>query len=165
MSLFDVARHRPAERRAGLPAADDRRLALGLGTLIALLASIRPAMRATRVPPIAAVREGAITAALALRALRTAGVALPSASSRFALLLLRRLRERPRRPRARDRLSIAGVLALFLGVALLAPRLVKPLAYVLGCAGRTLRRRRRAASRGENARPQPAAERPRPRPR
>ena len=30
------------------------------GTLVTLIASLRPAIRATRVPPIAAVREGAI---------------------------------------------------------------------------------------------------------
>ena len=34
-------------------------VALAVGILVTLLASLRPAMRATRVPPIAAVREGA----------------------------------------------------------------------------------------------------------
>ena len=34
-------------------------VALLVGTVITLLASLRPALRATRVPPIAAVREGA----------------------------------------------------------------------------------------------------------
>ena len=33
-------------------------VSLALGTVITLLASIMPALRATRVPPIAAVREG-----------------------------------------------------------------------------------------------------------
>ncbi len=39
------------------------------GILVTLLASLRPAIRATRVPPIAAVREGAHAAGVALRAL------------------------------------------------------------------------------------------------
>ena len=34
-------------------------VALLVGILVTLLASLRPAIRATRVPPIAAVREGA----------------------------------------------------------------------------------------------------------
>ena len=34
-------------------------VALAVGIVVTLLASLRPAMRATRVPPIAAVREGA----------------------------------------------------------------------------------------------------------
>ena len=38
--------------------------------MITVLAALRPALRATRVPPIAAVREGARAAALALRPLR-----------------------------------------------------------------------------------------------
>ena len=35
-------------------------VSLGVGTLISLLASLRPAVRATRIEPIAAVREGAV---------------------------------------------------------------------------------------------------------
>ena len=35
-------------------------VSLGIGTLIAVMASLRPAMRATRIEPIAAVREGAV---------------------------------------------------------------------------------------------------------
>src|SRR6266511_5058250 len=35
-------------------------VALVVGILITLLASLRPALRATRVPPIAAVREGSV---------------------------------------------------------------------------------------------------------
>ena len=35
-------------------------VSLGVGTLIAVLASLRPAVRATRIEPIAAVREGAV---------------------------------------------------------------------------------------------------------
>ena len=38
-------------------------VSLAVGIVVTLLASLRPAMRATRVPPIAAVREGADAAA------------------------------------------------------------------------------------------------------
>ena len=71
-------------------------VSLGVGTLIALLASLRPAIRATRVEPIAAVREGAV-----LPASRFARYALPAALTVIAAadraLLLRRVRERARR--------------------------------------------------------------------
>ena len=49
-------------------------VSLAVGTLIALLASLRPAIKATRVEPIAAVREGAV-----LPASRFARYALPAA--------------------------------------------------------------------------------------
>ena len=45
-------------------------VSIGVGTLIALLASLRPALRATRVEPIAAVREGAVLPRVAVRPLR-----------------------------------------------------------------------------------------------
>ena len=57
-------------------------VSLGVGTLIALLASLRPAFRATRIEPIAAVREGAVLPAVALRPLRGADVARSSSSPR-----------------------------------------------------------------------------------
>ena len=50
-------------------------VSLLVGILVTLLASLRPAIRATRVPPIAAVREGATLPRVALRA-------LPHASAR-----------------------------------------------------------------------------------
>ena len=60
-------------------------VSLGVGTLIALLASLRPALRATRIEPIAAVREGAV-----MPASRFARYALPASarsSSRLAVAL------------------------------------------------------------------------------
>jgi putative ABC transport system permease protein len=107
-------------------------LLLGVGTT--LLASILPARRATRVPPIAAVREGATLppTRLAERS-HTAGVVVAVASltaialgvfaggvSTAAVALL----------------LGGGVLGLFAGIALLAPRLVKPLARVVGWPAR-----------------------------
>ena len=44
-------------------------VSLAVGVIVTLLASLRPALRATRVPPIAAVREGATLPGIALRPL------------------------------------------------------------------------------------------------
>ena len=117
------------------------------------LASILPARRATRVPPIAAVREGSTLPAVALRR------APPSAG--LGVVARRRW---PRcspgcssagRRRSRSRCcSSSACSALFLGIALLAPRLVEPLARVVGLAGAPLRRRRGRAGRRQRT-PQP----------
>jgi putative ABC transport system permease protein len=105
-------------------------VSLLVGTGIAVVASFRPAMRATRVPPIAAVREGAV-----LPTSRFARFAMPVALTvvAVAIALLAYgvfaggLAIAPRL------LSIAaGTLLLFIGVALLAPRVVRPLTAVLG---------------------------------
>ncbi len=106
-------------------------LVVGIG--ITLLASIRPALRATRVPPIAAVREGSV-----LPPSRFARFGLPASltltAGAVALLLVGSLG---------DGLSAAprllaiglGVILLFVGIALVAPRLVRPLASALGWPG------------------------------
>jgi putative ABC transport system permease protein len=108
-------------------------VSLIVGTGVAVLASLRPALRATRVPPIAAVREGAtlptsrfarygLVTALAVIAIAVAllgyGVFAGGLATSTRLLSLG-----------------GGVLLLFLGVALVAPRLVRPLAAVLGWPG------------------------------
>ena len=105
-------------------------VSLVLGTVITLLASILPARRATRVPPIAAVREGSTLPAtrmaahshnaglgvvLASVAAISAGIFAGGVSAALVALLLG-----------------GGVLGLFVGIALTAPRLVKPLARVVG---------------------------------
>ncbi len=105
-------------------------VSLVVGIVITLLAALRPALRATRVPPIAAVREGAVlppsrlarlgaypaavTIALAV-ALMLVGLFVGALSTGQRLLAIG-----------------LGTLALFLGVAMLAPRLVPPLVRVLG---------------------------------
>jgi putative ABC transport system permease protein len=108
-------------------------VSLLVGTGIAVLASLRPALRATRVPPIAAVREGAL-----LPASRFARLGLPVALGVVAIaaaliafgVFASGLGTVPRL------LAIAlGALLLFLGVALVAPRLVRPLAGLLGWPG------------------------------
>ncbi len=103
---------------------------LVVGTLITLIASLRPARRATRVPPIAAVREGAelprgrfaswtpwLSAAtlligILLLAYGVLGHNLPTATRLFSLAI--------------------GILLLFFGVSANASRVVRPLASVLG---------------------------------
>jgi putative ABC transport system permease protein len=105
-------------------------IALAAGILVTLVASVRPAFRATRVPPIAAVREGAelpksrfarfrvpvsILVTLAGFTALTWSLFGPGLST-TALLVWMGL----------------GAFLIFLGVALLAERLVTPLAAWLG---------------------------------
>jgi len=105
-----------------------------VGTGVTLLASILPAKRATRVPPIAAVREGAVLptsrfashsakagVGVLLASLAAITVAMFANGVSGALIAL---------------LLVPGVLGLFMGIALLAPRLVKPLALVVGWPAR-----------------------------
>jgi putative ABC transport system permease protein len=107
-------------------------VALGLGIAVTLIASISPARRATRIPPIAALREGAtlpprlgarkpsiplaiVTVGLALSVAGAIGVG--SVGKSMILVGL-------------------GALALFLGVIMIAGRLVRPLARFVGAPAR-----------------------------
>jgi putative ABC transport system permease protein len=105
-------------------------ISLLVGVLITLLAAIRPALRSTRVPPIAAVREGAV-----LPPSRFARfgphAALVTIAGAFALLLVGLLVSGLSTSQRLLAVGI-GALALFFGVAMLAPKLVPPLARVLG---------------------------------
>ncbi len=104
--------------------------ALGVGMGITLLASLAPALRATRVPPISAVREGATLPPgrlarywpyVGIFLLATAALSLGYSLFADDVDVIQRL------------LAIAyGVLALFVGVALLSSRLVRPLATLVG---------------------------------
>ncbi|MGH3036811.1 MAG: ABC transporter permease [Gaiellaceae bacterium] len=105
-------------------------VSLLVGIVVTVLASIVPAVRATRVPPILAVREGStlpksrlspyvpylalLTIAVSITALG-AGLFASGLGTRNVLLLLG-----------------LGVIALFIGVALLSSRLVKPIAALVG---------------------------------
>ena len=101
-----------------------------IGTVVTLLAGVFPALRATRVPPIAAVREGAtlpksrfspFVPYLAIAIITIGIAALGLAMFKDELGTAQRL------------LAIAGgVLALFTGVAMVSSHLVKPLASILG---------------------------------
>jgi putative ABC transport system permease protein len=108
-------------------------VSLVLGTVVTLIASLRPAVRATRVEPIAAVREGAL-----LPPGRFARLGLPFALATTALavglLLFGGLADNAA---TKQRLIAigAGVLLIFVGVAMTAPRLVRPLASRLGAPG------------------------------
>jgi putative ABC transport system permease protein len=105
-------------------------VSLAVGIVVTLLASLRPAMRATRVPPIAAIREGAILpesrfaryrlpAAGLLAVLGFAsllwGLFAPSLGTTGVLVFM-----------------LGGALLVFIGIALLSVRLVPPLAGALG---------------------------------
>ena len=111
-------------------------VSLAVGTLVTLIAGLFPAIRATRVPPIAAVREGAtlprgrfarLTPYIASLVVALAVLALAygtlnddvGTGDRFALLGI-------------------GVLALFIGVAMLSSRLVRPLAVGVSPIGHWL---------------------------
>jgi putative ABC transport system permease protein len=109
-------------------------VSLVLGTLITVVAGLAPAVRATRVPPIAAVREGATLPPSALSRfspfIAAATVVLAVLALSYGLLA--------DEARTGDRLILIGigVLALFVGVALLSSRLVVPLARVVGWPAR-----------------------------
>ena len=105
-------------------------LALASGIIVTLVASLRPAFRATRVPPIAAVREGAT-----MPPSRFAPLRVP-ASILLTLLGFAALTWALFGPDLGTTAVLVwlglGALMIFLGVALLAERLVQPLARVLG---------------------------------
>ena len=108
-------------------------VSLGVGTLIALLASLRPALRATRVEPISAVREGAVMPAsrFARYALATSAIVGITAIGLFSYGVFAEGLE----IKVRIISLVAGVLLMFVGVAMIASRVVRPLAYVLGAPG------------------------------
>jgi putative ABC transport system permease protein len=105
-------------------------VSLAVGILVTLIAGLAPALKATKVPPISAVREGAtpppgrfhrywpyVAGVLIVLSVLLLGYSLFADDVEIAQRLL----------------SIAvGVLALFFGVALLSPKLVRPLASVVG---------------------------------
>jgi putative ABC transport system permease protein len=117
-----------------------------VGVLITLLAGFFPAIRATRVPPIAAVREGATLPKSRLAPFTPYVAAIVTV---LALALLGYAMFADDLGTGDRLLAIAaGVLGLFLGVAMLSSRLVRPLAALVGApavalggaAGRLARR-------------------------
>jgi putative ABC transport system permease protein len=105
-------------------------VSLVVGVGITLIAALRPAMRATRVPPIAAVREGAVLPVSRFARFGPYVAALTIVAS-IALMLIGLFVSGLS---TKERLLSIGVGAagLFIGVAMLAPTLVPPLARVLG---------------------------------
>jgi putative ABC transport system permease protein len=104
-------------------------VSLVVGTGVTLLASLWPAFRSTRVPPIAAVREGSVLPplrfasfapiiALAIAGVGVLGILFGTLGVLFT---------------GATRLVALGVgiLLVFIGVAVVAPRVVKPIATVV----------------------------------
>jgi putative ABC transport system permease protein len=100
-------------------------VALLVGTIVTLISGLAPAIRATRVPPVAALREGAVLppsrgsrfvtpSGIVVAALGVAALALGLSGTGGVLLVG------------------VGAAAVFLGVALLSPKLVGPLTAVVG---------------------------------
>jgi putative ABC transport system permease protein len=106
-------------------------VSLLIGVGITLLATISPARKATRVPPIAAVREGATLQPSRIASHPvTASVVLGVAALALGFGLFGGLS-------TGGQLALIGVgcIALFIGVGLVSTRLVKPLAGALGAPG------------------------------
>jgi putative ABC transport system permease protein len=108
-------------------------VSLIVGIVVTLIASIWPALRAVRVPPIAAVREGAVLPPSFMHAYRTpgslalvalgfgallSGLFVHGLSTSWTLLLLG-----------------AGALFIFIGVAIVAASVVKPIARAVSPIG------------------------------
>ena len=107
-------------------------VSLVVGTFVTLLASLFPAFRATRVEPIAAVREGVLPPSrLARFGVHAALVTLVIG---VALLLFGSLDSHA--SSTYRLLGVGfGVVVVFIGVALIAPKFVPPLAGALGWPG------------------------------
>ncbi len=104
-----------------------------VGTLTTVGASLRPAMRATRVPPIAAVREGATLPESRFVRLRTPG-AVAAIAGGFAALAYGLFRDGLGTTTLLAWLGV-GALLVFIGVTLFSARLIRPLAGLLGQPG------------------------------
>jgi putative ABC transport system permease protein len=105
-------------------------ISLLVGILITLIAALRPALRSTGIPPIAAVREGAVLPPSRFARFGTPFAAMTILGS--VVLMLVGLFVGGLSTTQRLLAVGIGALALFLGVAMLAPKLVPPLARVLG---------------------------------
>ena len=105
-------------------------VSLVVGTVVTLLAGVVPAIRATRVPPIAAVRDGATLpeSAVSRRSPIIAAVAVAVAGG----MLVRGLMADGLSGTDRLLMLGGGTLALFIGVAVVSSRLVRPIAAVVG---------------------------------
>ncbi|MEA2306914.1 MAG: putative transport system permease protein [Solirubrobacteraceae bacterium] len=104
-------------------------VSLLVGIIVTLVASLAPALRATRVPPVAALREG-----VALPQTRSSRLAFPLAivltALGFGLMALGLFGSGS----SSSALSLlgGGAALTFIGVALLSPRLVGPIASAVG---------------------------------
>ena len=105
-------------------------VALLVGVIVTLLASLRPAFRATRVPPISAVREGATLPPGRFARFRTPwAIALTTLG--FAALAYGLFGRGLGTTKVLVYMGL-GTLLIFFGVALLSARIARPFAWVLG---------------------------------
>ncbi len=109
-------------------------VAMLVGTIVTLLASLRPALRATRVPPIAAVREGATLPEGRFARFRTLASALLAIAG-FAALAYGLFGSGLSTTQILVYMGIGTVL-IFFGVALLSARIARPLASAVSPVGR-----------------------------
>jgi putative ABC transport system permease protein len=105
-------------------------VALVVGILVTVLASLRPAFRATRVPPIAAVREGSELPPGRFAKYRSAGSAVVTVLG-FAALIYGLFGSGLGTKQILLFMGI-GTLLIFIGVSLLSARIARPLAHVIG---------------------------------
>jgi putative ABC transport system permease protein len=104
-------------------------ISLAVGIIVTVVASVVPAVKATRIAPIAAVRDGGGAVKRLSRKTFAAALVLVGLSS--ASLVYATLGEGlGTAPRILG--LVLGAIGLFIGVAMLAPRLVRPLARLVG---------------------------------
>ena len=104
-------------------------VAMLTGTIVTLVASVWPAVRATRISPISAVREGGMVVKKPSRKTLVFGLAVTSLSA-FGLVYGLLGEDVSSAVRV---LGIGlGSFGIFIGLAAVAPRLVRPLAHVVG---------------------------------
>jgi putative ABC transport system permease protein len=120
--------------RSGLP-LETRTIVVSLlvGILVTILASLRPAIRSTRVPPIAAVREGATLPEGRFHRFRGVGAAL-LAFLGFAALAYGLFKDNLGTTQILLWMGL-GIVLVFIGVALFSSHLVRPLAVAIGWPG------------------------------
>jgi putative ABC transport system permease protein len=104
-----------------------------VGILVTLVASLRPAVRATRVPPIAAVREGATLPESRFARFRTPGSLALVAAGLAAIL--RALFGSDQSTKVVFIWLGIGAVLIFLGIALFAARIARPLATLVSPFG------------------------------
>ena len=123
-------RRRPAEQGRRHRERARSIVTILVGTVVSVVASIAPAMRAMRVPPVEALREGVVPMqrGRGRRMAIGAGLLLAIGVGLMCVGLFGSLKS--------DSAAISfmggGAALTFLGVALLSPRLVRPLANVIG---------------------------------
>jgi putative ABC transport system permease protein len=102
-------------------------VSLVLGTSLTVLASLIPALRVTRVPPVTGLREGAVLETRKSHRLRTAVAVVMTALGILFMLLGVFSALTPG-----EAWVGVGAVGVFIGVALLSPRIVRPMASLVG---------------------------------